>query len=780
MAPATRVNLLESIQDLRGLDLLAFTTYTFDPIFFDQILWPQIESRNAGAEVVVFVDAGRLEEAREEFTDRTGRDYLLIPVDAPGDFHPKLILGLGEESGQLILGSHNLTLSGVTSNLEFTVEDDRPAVLKSVVEFVLRLLERQLGTENQDPVQVWREKLDELPSSDEPSPFLHNLDHPILTGLMERIGDSGPFHLTALSPFHGSLDEINQSLLTQTDLESVDYLIREGEHTIKKLPSKYGVSCRALQIPSGHQRLHAKIAVFDGEQTAVLVGSPNWTKPALIQTADEGNVEAALILGEEAGKVLSEFDTKPVEGELPRRDETSFGQQTSPPPILVTGARQSTGELTVHIRISRATDIEVFAETEEEEIPIGSRSVSGDDEVITLKATPGDERVHSVRVTWPEGETQTPVFQEGSSRLYDQAASARTPDRLDELLDQIGGKADVLQIVAGLLSEEAPPDEEGQGEQETGDGGDNDEDGEYDISPSRRSETGGPQGFWARFEAVLRGGDQKEQEDGRGGSEPGEGSYEAPSHREEVDERELMVLMSDRLLENLSGPKISEGESKWISRHLRAVLGLTGRTAPAMVLKPVAGHTIRALHDYTEEDDELEKLTQGEALELIRWLTATAALLDPDGDRPEATAELVLRSPLNSLLDKSFSEEENIPSPRTTIDPLLEESWIDATTTRKSLRAWYARIWAYIEIQAHGAQNAAQRAIESLVHADRDAVVLSAFERCSGVIELVPDIQADCRKDLQAAMQGSSDDWTQERLQELLEQCQQPSRPHRS
>src|SRR5690606_29822276 len=51
---------------------------------------------------------------------RAGRDYALIPVNVGGAFHRKLFLRLGKSKGSLLVGSHNVTLSGFGLNDEVT------------------------------------------------------------------------------------------------------------------------------------------------------------------------------------------------------------------------------------------------------------------------------------------------------------------------------------------------------------------------------------------------------------------------------------------------------------------------------------------------------------------------------------------------------------------------------------------------------------------------------------------------------------------------------------
>src|SRR4051812_10837589 len=46
--------------------------------------------------------------------------YTLLPIGAPGAFHPKLCILVGPKKASILIGSHNLTLSGFGYNREVT------------------------------------------------------------------------------------------------------------------------------------------------------------------------------------------------------------------------------------------------------------------------------------------------------------------------------------------------------------------------------------------------------------------------------------------------------------------------------------------------------------------------------------------------------------------------------------------------------------------------------------------------------------------------------------
>jgi hypothetical protein len=70
-------------------------------------------------EICVLVDAdGYASSLMERGAARVGRDYTLIPVLAPGVFHPKCTYLSGPDGDLLLVGSGNLTFGGYGKNVE--------------------------------------------------------------------------------------------------------------------------------------------------------------------------------------------------------------------------------------------------------------------------------------------------------------------------------------------------------------------------------------------------------------------------------------------------------------------------------------------------------------------------------------------------------------------------------------------------------------------------------------------------------------------------------------
>lgn len=89
-------------------------TYRFDPVFFEQVVLPDLWNGRAG-DILVIGDRAQILEATVAHAGQLwhlGRNYLLAPANHVGAFHPKVVLRLGAKDGAVLIGSGNLTSAG--------------------------------------------------------------------------------------------------------------------------------------------------------------------------------------------------------------------------------------------------------------------------------------------------------------------------------------------------------------------------------------------------------------------------------------------------------------------------------------------------------------------------------------------------------------------------------------------------------------------------------------------------------------------------------------------
>lgn len=120
-AEIASTSLLDHVAET-GFHASVITTYSCYFPFYEEVVLRRLMAAGCTHNVLM-VDATRCAEAfaiEELRPRRAGRDYTLIPVKVGGAFHPKLFLRFGKSKGSLLVGSHNMTLSGFGLNDEVT------------------------------------------------------------------------------------------------------------------------------------------------------------------------------------------------------------------------------------------------------------------------------------------------------------------------------------------------------------------------------------------------------------------------------------------------------------------------------------------------------------------------------------------------------------------------------------------------------------------------------------------------------------------------------------
>jgi hypothetical protein len=106
----------------RGYPSAIALTYSFDPLFFERVVLPDLWHGGTG-EVVVVADQGQVEEAIIRCAGQVqhlGRRYRLTHGRA-ARFHPKLIVRIGPQGALVLMGSGNLTHGGWGGNDELAI-----------------------------------------------------------------------------------------------------------------------------------------------------------------------------------------------------------------------------------------------------------------------------------------------------------------------------------------------------------------------------------------------------------------------------------------------------------------------------------------------------------------------------------------------------------------------------------------------------------------------------------------------------------------------------------
>ena len=309
MVETNSINLLEKIKTQKDNELIIFTTFVFDPLFFDSYLLKTIMDKNPKAMILILIDSKTYYQNIKEFTEETGNSYALIPITG-NLFHSKIFLFLSKKQNQVFLGSHNLTHAGLTHNLELSFESNSDNVIHDCIRYIHTLLET-----NSPPENPYLKKINTFYDKDiKNSVLIDNLEKPILEQTINKIVENKKSisEVVIFAPYYSHVDRILDKINTKLNPNLIKLCIQKDNHNldIKNLDRFDNLKYFEINPLNQTRRMHSKFIVFKTkEMDYVLIGSPNCTRPALLETKDNGNFESALLIS----KNFNEFITNNLE-----------------------------------------------------------------------------------------------------------------------------------------------------------------------------------------------------------------------------------------------------------------------------------------------------------------------------------------------------------------------------------------------------------------------------------------------------------------------------------
>jgi hypothetical protein len=324
-----RRNLLDLIGKNRGkYHSCILTCYSLDFSFFEERVLPVLRTANI-KNVNVFADGKFLETAQENTTGREfkfNKSYNFQPIYTTGVFHPKIMLLTGVKHGLLIIGSGNITSSGLNTNDEIwgafqldNLNNDNAPLFSSVWEYLQQFTKQTYGFIPQKMQWISKyspwllelpsgKKLFDLESLKQSIQFVYNSkESSIFNQIKETIPKQNLSTITVISPYYDVKGEFINELHSHYTPQKfncvldVDYgeLPTGISDTLNNVVSFYDWKICKKDFDTKFNRLHAKIFHFqyeDGNEIMVL-GSANATKAAMgINGITAVNHEAGVII----------------------------------------------------------------------------------------------------------------------------------------------------------------------------------------------------------------------------------------------------------------------------------------------------------------------------------------------------------------------------------------------------------------------------------------------------------------------------------------------------
>ena len=299
-----RQNIIKLLGDRTNIYHSALlTTYSFAPIYFEAVYLSTLRKLGI-TNVVVLMDASMYDQLLSDSNYQCHRvsqyNYTLVRTENyhSGVFHPKVVLFFGEEEGTLIVGSGNLTYSGLANNDEvwnaFHVQGNNSIhyplfyqawkYLSQSANQTSSLVSRQIDWMLEQSPWLHQETTDStaLLSSGEECALLYNTaESTILDKLLLSIGDKRIVSIKVIAPFYDAegdaLSALKKQLAPKEMLCILDLERQSAPYSLLKTDTST-VFCKS----DSSNPLHAKIFELQAEdETWLLCGSANAGNMAL-------------------------------------------------------------------------------------------------------------------------------------------------------------------------------------------------------------------------------------------------------------------------------------------------------------------------------------------------------------------------------------------------------------------------------------------------------------------------------------------------------------------
>ncbi|MFW5983362.1 MAG: hypothetical protein ACOCQ4_02585 [bacterium] len=386
-----RRNILELIGRNRGkYHSCILTCYSLDFSFFEERVLPILRTANI-KNINVFADGKFLENAQDATTGhefKFNKTYNFLPVYTTGVFHPKIMLLVGVKHGLLIIGSGNITSSGLSTNDEIwgafhlnNVENENTPLFAAVWDYLQQFLNETYGFINQkiNWIRKYSQWLADLPepvkeikieSLQQQITFITNNNESILAQLKAAIPGNHLKAITIISPYYDKEGEVIRELRQWFNpdifncIVDLDYglLPNKMNKTLASTVNFYKWSDCIKDFHEKINRLHAKMIHFsmaDGVEY-MMFGSANATNAAMGTSSKKAvNHEAGILIKRKstAGTWLDELQIKLPSASFGVEEFENAGSSATP------GISSSFAKFKIVYAELRGTELSIYTRT---------------------------------------------------------------------------------------------------------------------------------------------------------------------------------------------------------------------------------------------------------------------------------------------------------------------------------------------------------------------------------------------------------------------------------
>jgi hypothetical protein len=313
---AELLSILDELNSSRLYSSAILSTYGFDGTFFEEDVLPVLNQLDI-SNIVVLTDTDSYRDI--DTVTKAGQAYYIDHVRCPKIHHPKFVALFGRDYGRVFVGSANLTKTGWQQSGELmTVIDHPPAperadaapLFAQLRDFIEHSQSRIHSSHATDAIDDAFSDAPWLPAASAAEPaadvnLLHNYTEPLLPQLREHIGDTSIETIEICSPFFSGgntepLEELCELDPAQISVNLQPNKVEGFKADVFDAPAFADIDITVNEIAltgdDEDRYLHAKLLLLSGPDGSwAFYGSPNFTKSALLQTGDVGNVELGVL-----------------------------------------------------------------------------------------------------------------------------------------------------------------------------------------------------------------------------------------------------------------------------------------------------------------------------------------------------------------------------------------------------------------------------------------------------------------------------------------------------
>lgn len=430
-----RQNVLDLIgKDSRRYHSCIITCYSFDFSFFEERVLPVFRTANI-RNVNVFADGKCLENSQELTTGKEfsfQKNYSLISIyNDQGVFHPKILFLVGELDSLLIIGSGNITSSGLHHNDEiwaaFHYKDGKEKNSSIINEAWLYLnslfkFAKGISVEKLKWISSNANWLDDLKLiSKNTNPDVRLITNNFYNTILDELPKKELKKITIVSPYYDQKGKLIENLYNDLEPERMKVLIEENSgilpydfpfHNYLNIDF-YSWKNSKLDFDDSLQKLHAKLIHFEySDEEFLFFGSANATISGLgSREINAVNMEASIMISRDIidnnnwirqlGIVISDeqVDIKALRSQKPLKELNNYSKnllirllyaEQHPDKVLVTATTLiSTNYKIVFLNRDEIIIDEFNVEKESEEINISFQ----DQEVFKIYVKYNNERI---------------------------------------------------------------------------------------------------------------------------------------------------------------------------------------------------------------------------------------------------------------------------------------------------------------------------------------------------------------------------------------------------